>query len=78
MNHTWSRTYSDGRRVRCGTSSDRRAQCLSIRHITEGTQPKPPSMSTTLSVGNRSKTPSTTRLMSWAWKAWAIAVWSSM
>ena len=73
-----SRTYSDGCRVRCGTSSRSRCQCLSIRHISDGSQPNPPSMSTTFSFGNRSKTPSTTRLTTCAWKACAIAVWSSM
>ena len=78
VTHRCSRTYSDGRRVRCGTSSARRAPCLSIRHISEGSHPKPPSMSTTRSVGNRSKTPSTTRLTTCDWNASAIAVWSSM
>jgi hypothetical protein len=51
---------------------------LSIRHISDGSHPKPPSTSTTRSAGKRSNSPSTTMLTTWAWNAWAIAVWSSM
>ena len=57
-----SRTYSDGGRLTCGTSSRMRAQCWSRRQHSDGTQAKPPSTSTSCRSGKRSNTPSKTRL----------------
>ena len=69
---------SDGGRVRCGTSARSSFQARSSRHISGGSQAKPPSISTIFSVGNRSKTPSQTRLVTWSWNAVAMPTWSSM
>src|SRR5258705_8073159 len=63
VNQKCSRTYSDGRRLRCGTSSRKRSKCWSIRHIADEIQPKPPSMNTILRRGKRSSTPSITKLV---------------
>ena len=46
-----SRMYSDGARFRCGTSSLRRFHSLSSRQPSAGSQAKPDSISTILSVG---------------------------
>ena len=69
-----TRRHVDGSGV---ASSANRFQCLSILHINDGSQPKPPSISTTRSSGSSSNTPSTTRLTTCAWNACAMAVWSS-
>ena len=42
-----------------------------------GSQLKPLSISATRSVGKRSKTPSTIRLITWLWKTWAMPAYSS-
>ena len=42
--------------------------------MTSGIQPSPPSVSTTLSVGKRSKTPWQTRLIRLAWNTWLSPV----
>jgi hypothetical protein len=44
-------------------------QAASIRHASDGTQPKPPSISTTFSFGNRSKMPSKMKLDTCVWNA---------
>ena len=51
VTQTCSRTYSDGARFRCGTSSRRCFQCLSSRQHSAGSQAKPPSTRTTFRLG---------------------------
>src|SRR5882757_5199538 len=58
----WSRMYSDGGRLTCGTSLFIRCQLLSSRHDSDGAQPKPASIITIFSFGCRSNTPSSTML----------------
>ena len=74
VNRTWSTTYSLGSRLTHGTSSRRPLTFLSSRHMTSGIQPRPPSVMTTLRVGNRSKTPWQTRLITFAWNTWLSPV----
>src|SRR5439155_18405800 len=60
----WSRIYSDGLRLRYGTSLCSRSKFLSSRQPSDGAQPKPASIMTIFSLGYRSNTPSSTRLAS--------------
>ena len=53
-----SAKYSDGCRLRCGTSRFSFFQAESSRHASGGSQANPPSISTIFRFGNRSKTPS--------------------
>ena len=74
VSRTWSSMYSLGRRRTHGTSSRSDSQSLSRRHMTSGSQAKPPSAITTRRPGKRSNTPWQTRLMTLAWKIWLSAV----
>ena len=58
VDQKWRRMVSDGSRRRSGTSSLSLRQERSRRHIRGGSQPNPPSISTTCNPGNRSNTPS--------------------
>ena len=62
----WRRMVSDGSRFRSGTSSLSLRQERSSRHMRGGSQANPPSISTTFNPGNRSNTPSVTRLITCA------------
>ena len=74
VNQKCSFTYSDGLRLRCGTSSRNFSKCWSMRQIVDGIQPKPPSMKTIFSFGKRSGMPSSTRLVSEAATVCAFAL----
>src|SRR5581483_552593 len=69
--------YSEGARRTQGTSRRRFFHSLSNRHMCDGSQVKPDSMKATLRVGNLSKTPSQTMLVSWVAKTPAMSTYSS-
>ena len=66
VSRTWSRMMSAGGRSIHGTSTRTPFQVLLARHMNEGSQLTPDSISTTFSFGNFPNTPSNTRLSSCA------------